>query len=78
MNLVKNAELNYHSYNKQGLVENLMNLIDLAMKVPDMSTLKYSFLCIGLCSDYCRNYNEALYAYARYRDISETTKDYLS
>lgn len=56
--------------------ENILSIINLALKVPDIYATKYWYFALGLYSEYHKNLDNSVYAYSRFKDFAESVKDY--
>lgn len=61
---------------KVGLMTSLISLINISLKVPDMILIKNAYYAIGLYCEYVKDYNNALYAYAKLRGAAEGDEDF--
>lgn len=71
-----NAQINARDGNRGGIVEKCKKLIEIALIVPDLFTVKNCYFIIALCAEYYKNYTEAIHALCKSRDAAETIKDY--
>ena len=60
------------------MTKELFDLVNLAIKVPDFYAMKLCYMVIGLSSELSKEYDDALNFYQKFRDASETARDYLS
>lgn len=75
---ITKAEIWFNDGNKQGTTKELLNLVNLAIKVPDLYAMKLCYMTIGLSSELFKEYDDAVHFYQKFRDASETARDYLS
>lgn len=74
--LFNRAESEYKAQNEYGMVTSLIQLINLSLKVPNMTILKNVYYALALYFEHTRDYPNAIHAYTKLRGAAEGDEDY--
>jgi tetratricopeptide (TPR) repeat protein len=76
LELLKIIERNFEKESKDKINSSLIDLVTLALKVPDISITKGWYYALAIFADHCRDYKNALIAYGKLRSAAEGTDDF--